>query len=206
MEAGGNPTYRLATGLLGRRRTLRLNPTYLEYENKDSDAKRFTRVSKEDMLDIKHSMTWIIWYRFYVGCDFRIDIRTRENGILKIRFVSYFRQNSTYQKAYELITDYLWDHYFRDIEQDYMQEFAARQELVVCGVWLTAAGAFFSSDGLLTEWADVGVKEYEEYFALYNKRKTEQNKRIEFDEWESHILFSVISLLLEQKNGTDQTI
>ena len=205
MEAAGNHlTYRLATGLLGSKRTLRLSPAYLEYENREFDEKRFTRVSKEDILDIKHSMSWIIWYRFYVGCDFRIDLRTRENGILKIRFVSYFGQNSTYQDAYDSITDYMWEHYFSDIEEAYMQEFAEKQDLRLCGVWLTADGAYFASDGQLTEWPDVAVKEYEEYFALYNRRNPEQNKRIEFDEWESHILFSVISLI-GQKNGQTET-
>ncbi|MCJ8167530.1 hypothetical protein MKJ04_21995 [Pontibacter sp. E15-1] len=185
--------YQLSTGLLGRKRTLRLSPEYLEYENKEFEASRFTRVSKEDVLDIKHSMSWIIWYRFYVGCDFRIDIRTRENGILKIRFFSYFSQNSASQKAYDTITDYMWDFYFKDIVEDYRQEFAAKQELRVCGVWLTAEGAYFAADGQLTAWPDVAVKEYEEYFALYNKHDPELNKIIEFDEWESHILFSVLS-------------
>lgn len=203
MEAAGNLTYQLPTGLLGRKRTLRLSPTFLEYENRESDAGHLTRVSKEDILDIKHSMRWIIWYRFYVGCDFRIDIRTRQNGILKIRFVSYFGQNSTYQDAYDSITDYMWEHYFSDIEETYMQEFAANQDLRLCGVWLTADGVYFSNDGQLTEWADVAVKEYEEYFALYNRQNPEQNKRIEFDEWESHILFSMISLR-EQKNGQNR--
>ena len=205
MEAVGNLTYQLSTGLLGRKRALRLSPAYLEYENKDYDTGRYTRVSKEDILDIKHSMSWIIWYRFYVGCDFRIDIRTRESGILKIRFVSYFRQNSTYQKAYERITDYMWEHYFSDIEEAYMQEFAAKQDLRLCGVWLTAEGAYFAHDGQLTEWPDVAVKEYEEYFALYNRQQPGQNKRIEFDEWESHILFSVISLLTQENRqiGTE---
>lgn len=202
MKAAGNLTYQLPTGLLGRKRTLRLSPTYLEYENKDREAGRFTRISKEEILDIKHSMSWIIWYRFYVGCDFRIDIRTRENGILKIRFVSYFRQNSAYQDAYESITDYMWEHYFQDIEEAYMQEFAAKQDLRLCGVWLTAEGAYFASDGQLTEWADVAVKEYEEYFALYSRQNPEQNKRIEFDEWESHILFSMISLLGQKNEPT----
>lgn len=205
MEAVGNLTYQLPTGLLGRKRTLRLSPAYIEYENKDYSAGRYTRVSKEDILDIKHSMSWIIWYRFYVGCDFRIDVRTREHGILKIRFVSYFRQNSAYQKSYERITDYMWEHYFSDIEEAYMQEFAAKQDLRLCGVWLTAEGAYFAHDGQLTEWPDVAVKEYEEYFALYNRQNPEQNKRIEFDEWESHILFSVVSLLGQENRqiGTE---
>ncbi|WP_161890034.1 hypothetical protein [Pontibacter russatus] len=202
MEAAGNLTYQLPTGLLGRKRALRLSPAYLEYENKDKDTGRYTRVSKEDILDIKHSMSWIIWYRFYVGCDFRIDIRTRESGILKIRFVSYFRQNGAYQKAYERITDYMWEHYFSDIEEAYMQEFAAKQDLRLCGVWLTDEGAYFAHDGQLTEWPDVAVKEYEEYFALYNRQDPGQNKRIEFDEWESHILFSVISLLTQENKPT----
>lgn len=197
-------SYQLATGLLGRKRTLRLSPAYLEYENKEFDNGRFTRISKDAILDIKHSMSWIIWYRFYVGCDFRIDIRTRQNGILKIRFVSYFGQNSTYQDAYDSITDYMWEHYFNDIVDAYWREFELKQELEVCGVRLTTVGVYFAANGLLTEWPDVAVKEYEEYFALYNKQNPEQNKRIEFDEWESHILFSLIDLH-EQKKGQTET-
>lgn len=190
-------TYRLATGLLGQKRRLRLTPTYLEYEQGELGAATYTRVLKEDMLDIKHSMSWIIWYRFYVGCDFRIDIRTREQGTLKIRFVSYFNQNSSYQKAYDRITDYMWDHYLHDIVSDYLQEYKAKGEVAVCGVWLTTDGAYFSSDGQITPWQDIAVKEYETYFALYNLQDPAQNKMIDFDEWGSHILFSLLEELLE---------
>ncbi len=204
MGAPESLTYRLPTGLFGRKRTLRLSPEFMEYENREFDATRFTRVSKSEMLDIKHSMAWIIWYRFYVGCDFRIDIRTKNHGVLKIRFVSYFSKNATYQKAYERITDYMWEHYFGDIVAPYKKAFAKGQEQQLCGVRLTASGAYFSPNSPLTVWPDVAVKEYEDYFALYNRQDPEQNKMIEFDEWESHILFSMLNLA-EQNNGTDQT-
>lgn len=197
MKANRCLTYDLSAGLFDRKRKLRLHPGYIEYE-KYLEPGALTRIDREDMLDIKFNMNWIIWYRFYVGCDFRIDIKTRESGTFKIRFVSYFRKNNAYIEAFNQIVDWMWEHYLQPVIQTYLHRFSGTQDLKVGGVSLTDQGVSFPDKGQHISWAEAAVKEYESYFAIYDQGNPEINKRIMFDEWESEILLGLVETLKEQ--------
>jgi hypothetical protein len=198
MKADRCLTYNLSAGLFDRKRKLRLHPYYIEYEDKYLETGVFTRINKADMLDIKFNMNWIIWYRFFVGCDFRIDIKTRENGIFKIKFVSYFRKNTAYIEAFNQIVDWMWEHYLQDIIDWHLQKLSGTRDLKIGGVRLTDEGVHFPEKGQYIAWAEVAVKEYESYFAVYDQKNPELNKRIMFDEWESEILLGMIEALKEK--------
>lgn len=191
--------YRLSTGLLDRKRELRLTPDYIEYENLEHG--RFTRILKEDIQDIKNEMNWIIWYRFYVGCSFSIDIKTKESGILKINFTSYFRQNKAYMEAYATIVDRMWQYYLNDVISLYFQEFLATHNVKLGEVKLNNKGVYFIEKDQLISWGDVAVKEYEDYFAIYNQLNPHINKRIMFNQWGSDILFSLLQSLSKGTAG-----
>ncbi|PRY16242.1 hypothetical protein CLV24_10186 [Pontibacter ummariensis] len=194
MEQAKILTFNLSAGLFRGKRRLRLTPDYLEYENGGLE-KGFTRVYKEDISDIKRSMNWIIWYRFFVGCDFKFDIRTKTQGILPIGFVSYFRKNKSYIDAYETIGTWMWEHYLGEVVKSCLQDLHSINYLVLGGVGLSREGAYLDSQGTLTTWDDVAVMEYEEYFAIYSQRNPELNRRIAFDAWESDLLMQVTRAL-----------
>lgn len=198
MEDAGSLKFELSAGMFDRKRTLWLAPDYFEYEASYLEPGQLTKVDKASILDIKFNMNWIIWYRFYVGCDFRIDVRTRENGIFSIKFVSYFEQNTSYIKAYNRIVDWMWEHYLRSIIDSYLQKFYATHELRIKDVRLTDEGVYFIKEDHLAYWEEVTVKEYEGYFAVYNQKYPELNERVLFDEWESEILLGVIEALKEK--------
>jgi hypothetical protein len=198
MKANRCLTYNLSAGLFDRKRKLRLHPDYVEYEDSYLEPGVFTRIDKADMLDVKFNMNWIIWYRFFVGCDFRIDIKTRENGIFKIKFASYFRKNNVYIEAFNQIVDWMWEHYLKDIINLHLQRFSDLHDLKIGGLRLTDEGIHFTDKEQHITWAEVAVKEYESYFAVYDENNPELNKRIMFDEWESEILLGMIEALKEK--------
>ena len=199
MEKARILKFNLSAGLFDRKRTLRLAPDYFEYEANYLEPGQLTRIDKESILDIKFNMNWIIWYRFYVGCDFRIDVKTRENGIFRIKFVSYFDKNTAYIRAYNKIVNWMWEHYLRSIIDTYLQDFYLTHELELRDVRITDEGVYFINKDHLAYWEEVGVKEYEDYFAIFNQGYPELNERIPFDEWESEILLGVVEALKEKK-------
>ncbi|MFD3000288.1 hypothetical protein ACFS7Z_07940 [Pontibacter toksunensis] len=199
MEKARILKFNLSAGLFDRKRTLRLAPGYLEYEAKYLEPGQLTRIDKEAILDIKFNMNWIIWYRFYVGCDFRIDVKTRENGIFRIKFVSYFDKNTAYIRAYNKIVNWMWEHYLRSIIDTYLQDFYQAHELELRNFRITDEGVYFINKDHLAYWEEVGVKEYEDYFAIFNQGYPELNERVPFDEWESEILLGVVEALKEKK-------
>ncbi|MDX5483091.1 MAG: hypothetical protein LPK07_15540, partial [Hymenobacteraceae bacterium] len=129
--------YKLSGGLFDRKRRLRLTPNYLEYESEYLRPNHLTRVYKEDIADIKHDMEWIYWYRFLVGCEFRVEVKTKAGAVLSIKFVSYFNKNAAYQEAYETIVDRLWEFYLDDIVDSYLDTFSATHTIALGGVRLT---------------------------------------------------------------------
>jgi len=189
--------YTLSAGLLKQKRTIRLTSNYLEYET--GGAGRFTRICKEEMCDIKHSMEWIYWYRFWVGCDFRIEIKTKSQGICKLQFVSYFGQNSAYQKIYARIVDRMWTYYLNDMVNAQLQELAKVPAMDIGGLKLSIGGVGFDEQAPLTPWQQVGVKEYDSYYAVYDQDNPALHKRIEVDAWGSELLFGMIAALKEAK-------
>ena len=200
MEEARSLSFNLSAGMFDRKRTLRLAPDYFEYEASYLEPGKLTRIDKEAILDIKFNMNWIIWYRFYVGCDFRVDVRTRQSGVFSIKFVSYFsKRNSAYIRAYNKIVDWMWEHYLQGIVDSYLQEFYSTHELQIKDVRLLDEGIYFIKKDHLAYWEEVGLKEYEDYFAVYNESEPELNERIPFDEWESEILLGVIEALKEKK-------
>lgn len=198
MEEPRSLSFNLSAGMFDRKRTLRLTPDYFEYEAGYLEPGKLTRIERENILDIKFNMNWIIWYRFYVGCDFRIDVKTRENGIFRIKFVSYFDKNTAYIRAYNRIVDWMWEHYLRGIIDAYLQRFYLTHELELRDVRLTEEGVYFINLDHLAYWEEVAVKEYEDYFAIYNQGYPELNERILYDEWESEILLGVVEALKEK--------
>ncbi len=188
----------MSAGMFGGKRVLRINPAFLEYGQEGPEAGLYARVRKEDIADIRHSMSWVIWYRFYVGCTFKIEVKTKDGNLVRIRFAAYFAKKGAYQDMYDDIMDLIWDYYLNDIVAERLQRFAAVPDMEVGGLRLTEKGVYLPEREELVAWPDVAVKEYETYFAVYNQRNPEINKRIEIDEWESELLLEMLEALQQQ--------
>ncbi len=182
-------------GLFDRERTLRLMPDYLEYDNKDLVSEPFTRVRKEDMADISYSADWNIWYRFYVGSTYRINIKTKDHRVLRVKFTSYFSANEKVNDAYDTIVNLLWEYYLEDIVTERLEEFEASKKLQLAGFTLTEHGVTVPEKKLFIEWGDVELKEYEAYHMVYNRQQPTEHQDIRLGEWGSEVLYSIIKKL-----------
>ncbi len=144
-------------------------------------------------------MDFIIWYRFYVGCEFKIDIKTKDNSVVRIGFKSYFSDNAAYTKAYATIVDVLWQYYLSSIVDKWKVQFLAGQRIEMNGVLLIEQGVYLLKTKSLIQWEQVEVKEYENYYTVYNRSLPESNRLIRYSEWGSEVLFSLIKILSQGK-------
>lgn len=79
---------------------------YLEWENGDLKGREFTRLNRSDIVDFKHGMDWIVWYKFTVGRQFSVTFKDKRNKELKIKFNSYFDlQKENNQKYSDIVDD-----------------------------------------------------------------------------------------------------
>ncbi|WP_187264189.1 hypothetical protein [Pontibacter beigongshangensis] len=189
--------YHLSTGLLGRRRTLRLTPEYLEYEGSNQKSDLLTRIDKKRIADIRFDMNWIIWYRFYVGCHFKIDIRTTDDNVLKVRFRSYSGQNTNYLKAYQDITDFMHEHFLVDKVEQLLYQIQTGQVVILQDAKLSKHGINLFPEEPLMPWEEVRVKLYPSFYVIYREGQPEVHKQIFYYDWQSELLLSVTESIIE---------
>ncbi len=193
--------YELQSGLLGRLRKLILTPDFLEFENKDLKGNEFTRLNKSDIIDFKHGIESIVWYRFIVGQKFVITFKDKKNKELKISFKNYFGLRSNYEQIYSDIVDDIWKFYQEDIVDHHLDKFNRNEELQLKGVIINKKGVGFANGGETIKWAELSVKDYYEYFAIYNTHNPDVHLRISFNEYESEILWSIIRTIPNEMHG-----
>jgi len=106
----------------------------VEFETKDLRGEEFTRFNKADIIDFKHGMDWIVWYKFTVGRQFSITFKDKSNKELKVLFKSYFSLNSNDHQMYSDIVDDIWKYYHQDIVDKYLARFYNDEELILRGL------------------------------------------------------------------------
>ncbi|GAB3827490.1 hypothetical protein [Pontibacter rugosus] len=190
--------FKLPAGLFKQKKVLRLLPDCLEYENKYSKLHFFTKVPKEAIIDIRYGTDWIIWYRFYVGCAYWIELKTQDDKIHKIRFYGYFGETERYRKIYVSIIELLWDYFLDDIVERHLHHFSTTKEIELGRFLLTEAGLASPENNLFINWTDVEVKEYETYYMLFNRQQPHINRATRQGDWETEVLVSVIEAIQQK--------
>jgi hypothetical protein len=191
--------YELKSGLLDRQRKLILTEEYVEFEEKDLKGQEFTRLDKTDIVDFKHGMDWIVWYKFTVGRQFSITFKDKENNELKILFKSYFGFNSHYHQMYAEIVDDIWKYYHQDIVNKYLDKFYNNDELRIRELKINQNGIELPGQSSILTWGRVNIKEYYRYFAICDKENPQIHSRVSHNEYETEILWSTVKTILKEK-------
>jgi hypothetical protein len=193
--------YELISGFLDRKRKLVLTEKYVEFENKDLKGLEFTRFNKADIVDFKHGMDWIVWYKFIVGQRFSITFKDKNNKELKILFKRHFGFRSNYNQTYSEIVEDIWKYYHQDIVNKYLDMFYNDEELTIRGLKLNRNGIHPVGQNSLLNWDHVDIKEYYRYFAIFDKQNPQVHSRISYNEYETEILWSIVKTVLKDKFG-----
>jgi hypothetical protein len=197
--------YELQNGLFDRKRILIIAPDYVEFENGNLKGKEFTRFNKDEIVDIKHDMDWIVWYEFTVGRKFTITFKNKFNKELKVVFKSYFSLKRQYNQPYADIVNDIWNYYLTDIANLYLDKYYNNEELFLQGLKISPSGVTFADGSITLGWDELSYKEYFGYFAVYKTINPEINSRIDFNKWHSEILFCLIRTIVSDRVPSPQT-
>lgn len=190
--------YIVKSGFIGRPRKLILSPDYIEWENKDVPANPVTRLDKADIVDFRHGMDWVVWYRFTVGRRFSITFLDKTNKELKIRFDSHFGLHMGNDQLYADMVDVIWDYYQSDIVNDYLKRYYSGEELALQGITLSLSGVRLKGHNSILRWENVGIKEYYSYFAIYDRENPLTHSRVSYDEYGTETLWGVMKNILNR--------
>lgn len=191
----------------GKLRRLVFNENHFKFEDKDFGNKLFTIFKKEEITDYRFGVRWIR-FEFTYGREYQIFVRNKENKVIKISFKSYLgRKKNILHKLYSEILTELWNYYFEDIIDNFIDKHLNNEEFSIGDVLFTKdnielnVSGIFNQKKVVIPWEKIRTKAYYSYFSIYSiDNPNEINRGYSYKEdWNTNVLHSVIRTLLKQK-------
>ena len=191
-----------------RKRQLILNPAFIQFEDKDLLSDPFTRFVKSEIIAFRYGINWIQGYRFTIGREYQIFIHNQDNKTLKINFKSFYGiKKAELHKLYGEIIKALWDFYFGDITDKFLNKFRNGNDIDVGNVPISQRGVTIKASGIFKEqakfipWEKVRTRDYQTYFNIHSTEDTVNiNRSYSYlKDWNTAVLYSVVRTILCDK-------
>ncbi|WP_276484613.1 hypothetical protein [Paraflavitalea pollutisoli] len=183
-----------------RARALTFEDDMIRFDDKDRIGQTEPSIAWKDFDGVRMGVKWVKGYVFVIGRIYCIDIRSSKGEKIKIRLKSIYGINKDridgkfkdiVNALYDRILDEVITHQVQLVEKDGCAEIA--------GVQVTSKGVRWNK-GMVVSWNDLEIKAFTNYFAIFQKSIPGNYKALEYvDEWNCHVLYSVITLLLQHK-------
>jgi hypothetical protein len=190
----------IKSSVFDRERQLFLNEEFIEFDDSNLVSEKPTRFDKEDIEALRYGIKWIKGYRFNIGRIYCIDVKSKGQGIIKIRLKTLYGVNKeALEQKYIKIVNTLYDFYFDDISGAYLEKFEEGNEFQLPGITYSSVGVKLNNKDLIS-WEDVGTRAYYSYYAIFSKSKPTIYRAFEFrNEWNAGIVYSVTEKILKSK-------
>jgi hypothetical protein len=177
----------LQAGFFGEPKKLIITPERISFDGVMIDQNTFT--------DVKYVSEHIVWYKFYVGVEFRIDIKYEGSKILSLKFTKHAWKNRRYGQMYSDISNYIGNYFLIQRINERLDQLDRTGDVELLGVKITSGDISLAKSNTIP-LANVGLKEYASYFVIYDKADPNNHKRISFNEWNTELLFNVVKNLI----------
>jgi len=172
-----------------RKRQLILDKDFIQFEKKDRKNDLFTIIKKEDIVGVRYGIQFINGYRFYIGREYLIYIKTISQGEIKINFKLFYgrKLNEKHQLFCDLV-DELWYCYLNDLSQDYLDKINRGENFELCGVQFSTGKIKLNNKELLFE--NIEIEAYKHYYVIYSKQDRYHNKMLYYLKDENSVILS----------------
>lgn len=188
-------------------RQLIINDSFISFEDKDIVNNTFTTFTKDEIIAYRFGIKWTTFY-FTFGREYQIFIKNKDGKQIKINFKTYFgNKKYEYHSKYQEILDYLWDSYFSDSVNNYIDKHNKGESFQIENLVFTKDYIFLKVDKLANKkevkilWNDIRTKNYQTYFSIYSITNPKDiNKAFSYlDDWNTGIIYSVLRTILRDK-------
>ena len=195
--------YLITSGFFDRPRKLILTEDYLEWEDRDLKGNEFTRLYKSEIVDFKHGMDSIVWYRFPVGRRFSITFKNNEGRELKIKFSSFLGSRKENEQKYADIISDIWTLYHSAIVDEHVNRYLSEGEIELQAIKVKKDGVELRGQTGFVPWEKLGVRDNTRYFSIFNKDDSNIHSRVSYNEYGTETLWSTIKAILKSKGLDD---
>jgi hypothetical protein len=192
--------YELKAGLLDRTRTLTIEPSVIRYDEFDLKSRGYNEMLKSEIADFKYIEEAIRWDFIAIGRKYTITIKNTAGKLMTIRFKNFFWLKNHYDKFFTEIIGLLWEYYFKDVVDHYLIRFYDDQDEFHIGkLKIHQQGIDVTGTGLSFTWEELEFKAYRRFFVLSKRDKPEFHIWIDYNEWHTEILYSLIKTIVTEK-------
>ena len=191
-----------------RSRSLIINHDILKYDSGNFLNNTATVFIKDEVKEFRCGIKWIRGYEFYIGREYQIFIRNKNNEEIAIYFKTlYGYRKKQLHEQYGKIIQALWDFFFWDIVTYYFKEFSKGKEFELSNVHFSKQGLTIELTGVLNlkkkliPWDKVGTHDYATYFAIFAMDDSVNINRgySYLKDWNTYVLNNVVREILKHK-------
>ncbi|WP_139166278.1 hypothetical protein [Chryseobacterium soldanellicola] len=158
-----------------RKRQLIIDDNFIKFDHNDHRKNSFITINKENIAGIRYGIHFIKGYKFYIGREYQIFIRNKDNTETKIYFkLFYKRKLSEKHQLFVDIINHLWEKYFNEILNSYIQKLKNKESFELAGITILNDRIQFNKKEILFD--DLAIKKYHHYFMIYSKQDNYNNK------------------------------
>lgn len=184
----------LNTAWLLRKRLLTITPDFIDFKNKN--------FSKFEIAEIRYGLQPIHGLRTRIGRMYCIDVMSLSGKIIKIRFtVLYGIGRKKADGIYSSVVNILFENFFSEISEQYINAFFRNEEVALLGVKLTSKGLVLREKTDPVPWEDIGIRNYWSYCTIIVISNPSVYRSFTYlSDWNAIVLYSIMKYILKSKN------
>jgi len=182
-----------------RKRQLIVDENFIKFENNDLKESLYTIIKKEDIIGIRYGIHFIRGFEFYIGREYQIFIRTKFNNEIKIGFKLFYRRKveEKHQLFYDIVNE-LWNYYFNDILQEYLDKLVAGETFYLSGIKIEKNKIIIDNREILFE--NVDITNYHHHFIVFSKTDQYHNRMLYYLQDKDAPLLSQLLKIIKAQN------
>ncbi|MGG8495533.1 hypothetical protein ACQY1Q_03885 [Tenacibaculum sp. TC6] len=180
-----------------KKRILRFTEKGIEFDNSTFFEEKIELIKYSDIKAYRFGLEWITGFYFTFGREYKVELKTIENDIIKLNFASYYGiKKIALAEKQKQILDALWETFIEKKCLENIENFNSSIDIKILNTKMSTAGVTIKKH--LVPWNDVNLKEYYHYFVIYSSKDAENISQAYYYklDWNSGILFSTIKHIL----------
>ena len=157
-------------------------------------------IAAEDIAAFRYEVKWIHGYKFTFGRQYIVYIQDYNNKTFTIKLGSFYGlRRDVYHDLWLNILEQLWQYYFVNTLNYYVELHHIRQVFEIAGVKFHPHGISWGNSTSLF-WNEIALSSYNNYFMIYRTENPKQHKSCSFaNDWNAIILQSLLKRIVEEQ-------
>ena len=193
--------YTIKSFFLAKPKLLVIEPGFVTFGTAVLTNGQVQKLMKANIAAIRFGVRGIRGYSFNFGRLYSIDIKSKEDDIVKIRFRSFYGvRKQLLDTMYLKIIKALQDNFIHEISRGYIKKFAVKENFTILGITFTQEGLILDKKWALIPWLDVSTKNYSTYYAVFSMTEPDKYKAFKYaNDWDTTVLYGVSRAILRDK-------